>query len=174
MRKTGFIQLSREFLNWQWYDDGTAARVFLHLLLTANFEKAQWHGITIERGQRGVSLAAISEETGIPRSTVRDALAKLEKGGEIERTIQSGITVITLKNYELYTSARTETAPFPSDDRTAPARHPHTYYNNKYNKNNNYNNDNNMRSREKNNHSFDIDELERRAYDRYRKKSVDI
>jgi hypothetical protein len=33
----GYIKLYRSLLKWEWYDDSNVFRVFMHLLLTANY-----------------------------------------------------------------------------------------------------------------------------------------
>ena len=51
MLGTGYIRLYRSLLNWEWYQDRNTKAVFLHLLLTANYEPQKWQGIVVERGQ---------------------------------------------------------------------------------------------------------------------------
>ena len=96
MNTTGFIMLSREFLNWQWYDSDKEMRIFLHLLLTANYTDAEWHGITVRRGERIISTQKLAEETGVPKSTLRDILHRLENSGDIARTPQKKFTLVTI------------------------------------------------------------------------------
>ena len=39
----GWIKLHRNLLDWEWYSDIKVCRVFLHLLLTANFKDGNWN-----------------------------------------------------------------------------------------------------------------------------------
>ena len=55
----GYIKLYRKMTKWQWYSDEVMFRVFMHLLLTANYEPAYWRDVKIERGQTVVSLAKL-------------------------------------------------------------------------------------------------------------------
>ena len=57
MLEGGFILLHRSILRWEWYGDLNTARLFIHLLLTVNYEPQRWQGIAVERGQRVASLA---------------------------------------------------------------------------------------------------------------------
>ena len=41
----GFIKLSKNILEWQWYSDPNVSRLFVHILLKANFKKNNWKGI---------------------------------------------------------------------------------------------------------------------------------
>ena len=45
----GYIYLHRSLLDWEWYQDINTKTVFLHLLLTVNYQPKKWQGITIER-----------------------------------------------------------------------------------------------------------------------------
>ena len=40
----GWIKLHRQILDWEWYDDINVKVLFLHLLLTANYEDKKWQG----------------------------------------------------------------------------------------------------------------------------------
>ena len=60
MLNEGFILLHRSMLQWEWYGDEGAARVFIHLLLTANYRPQHWCGLKIRRGQRVASVATVS------------------------------------------------------------------------------------------------------------------
>lgn len=158
--------LSREFLNWQWYDNSGEMRVFLHLLLTANYADAKWHGVTIKRGERVVSLQGLSDEIGIPKSTLRDILGRLEASGDIVRTSHSKFTLITLKDYSKYTDYRPIYEQEINKARPKSAQNPPQYNNNNNNQNNN--NDKNC-ARDIFDISFDINELEESSFDRYKK-----
>ena len=46
MLENGFIMLPRSITNWQWYDEPNTMRIFLHLLLTANYTDRSWHGVS--------------------------------------------------------------------------------------------------------------------------------
>ena len=47
----GWLKLHRKISEWEWYTDGNTFRLFLHLLLNANFEDKKWKGITIKKGE---------------------------------------------------------------------------------------------------------------------------
>ncbi len=170
MIRHGFIRLSREIMNWAWYDDIYASRLFMHLLLTANYEDMQWKGITIKAGQRVASTQTLANETGISRAGVQKILCRLEKSGEIERTVDNKITVITLKKYNELLCAETTSGQYADSENTSGTRKVAQCNNIRKEKNNNINN----YSREKNNFSdcssssFTVEMLEQRAIERYR------
>ena len=97
-----WIKLHRRFLEWEWFDSAEMVKVFLYLLLSANFEDKKWHGQTIGRGQILTSWDSLSEATGISVQTLRTCLRKLEQTGEISRKSTNKNTIITICNYDRY------------------------------------------------------------------------
>jgi len=103
MKQNGnWIKLNRSILEWEWYDDVNVARVFIHLLLTANYEPKKWHGVQIDRGQRVISISGLAEETGLTVQQTRTALGKLIATGEITKSATSRYTLITVENYSKF------------------------------------------------------------------------
>ena len=172
MIRHGFIRLNREFLNWQWYDDVYASRVFLHLLITANYEDREWKGITIKAGQRVVSLSTLASETGISKTSIYNILNRLEKSGDIERTVNGTNTIITLKNYGELLSADTNAEQSVNDEKTMSEQSVNQCNNIINKKNNNINKSPRTRNAfSAHSSTFTIEMLEQSAYDRYRGSS---
>ena len=89
-------------LEWEWYDDLYMFRLFMHLLLKANYRDKEWHGTIIKRGHLVTSLANLSAETGLTYQQVRTCLDKLNKTGEINKQTTNKITIITVCKYDKY------------------------------------------------------------------------
>lgn len=89
-------------LEWEWYDDLYMFRLFMHLLLKANYRDKEWHGTIIKRGQLVTSLANLSAETGLTYQQVRTCLDKLNKTGEINKQTTNKFTIITVCKYGKY------------------------------------------------------------------------
>jgi len=102
MLESGFIRIYRSMLKWEWYDDTNTKAVFLHLILTANWEPKKWRGITIERGQRVYSSQKLAAELHMSRQAVRTAIKHLISTGEITNHPTPEYSIITVKNYDLY------------------------------------------------------------------------
>lgn len=49
----GFVAIPRGLTDWEWYSEPNTARLFIHLLLTANWSQKQWQGITIHPRRAG-------------------------------------------------------------------------------------------------------------------------
>lgn len=116
----GYIKLHRKITEWEWYHDVNVTRVFVHLLLTANYEPKKWHGVTIGIGERIISLQGLADEVGLAKSTIVRVLNCLEKTGEIERNPTAKFTIITLKNYTAYNAERPLPDRCPTDSRPLP------------------------------------------------------
>lgn len=109
MLESGYIKLYRSLLNWEWYDDINTKTVFLHLLLTVNIAKRQWHGITVPCGGRVSSYAVLAKETRLTERQVRTAISHLETTGELTRYKYPNFTVFAINNYDKYQLLTDET-----------------------------------------------------------------
>lgn len=94
-----FIKLWRSFKKWEWYDDINTKTLFIHLLLSANYETKNWRGYLIEKGSFVTSYQKLSNETGLTVKQVRTALDKLKRTGEVASQSYSNFTIITIKNW---------------------------------------------------------------------------
>ena len=98
----GWIKLNRSLLEWRWYQDVNTTRLWIHLLLRANYEDRPFRDFMIHRGETAASLPTLAEETGLSVRSVRTALSHLEETGDLTRRRHGQITVISIPNYDLY------------------------------------------------------------------------
>ena len=105
---SGWIKLHRAMLEWEWYDDINVKTVFLHLLLTANFEPSKYRGHTVGPGQSIIGFNALSEQTGLSRSQVRTAIDKLKMTGEIALKTTNKFSIVTMTCWSEYQSDSTQ------------------------------------------------------------------
>ena len=109
MLKKGFITLNRKILRWEWYQNANTMRVFLHLLLTANYEDCKFEGVVIKRGSRVASTKTLAQELRISNQSVRTAIEHLKSTNVITSTSTSKYTVFSVLNYDYYqTNQQTE------------------------------------------------------------------
>ena len=99
---TGWIKIHRSFLTWEWFDKAEMVQVFIYLLLKANHDAKEWHGITIERGQIVTSVARIAQDTRLSTRTVRTCLERLKTTNEVTIETTSKYTLITINKYDTY------------------------------------------------------------------------
>lgn len=102
--KNGYIKLWRSLADWEWYKDWKTTRLFVHLLITANYEDGTWQNIEVKRGQRVTSVAKLSEETGLSSKEIRGILDRLKKTNELAIKTTNKYTIITIEKYEFYQS----------------------------------------------------------------------
>ena len=107
----GWIKIDRSILTWRWYTDTNTKIVFLHLLLTANYEDRDYKNITVHRGEVLTTQARLAEELGLSRQQVRSALDRLKSTNEITTSQNSKYTVISIPNYDYYQSSQPSEQP---------------------------------------------------------------
>ena len=97
-----WIKLYRKFTEWEWYSDVNCKVVFLHLLLTANWQPKKWQGITIDVGEVVTGRSALADAVGLSVQQVRTALKRLCDSDVIEIVTTNKFSIIKIKNYKTY------------------------------------------------------------------------
>lgn len=98
----GWFKVYRKFDEWGWYHDSVMVHLFIHCLIKANYQRKEWKGIIIERGQFITSLDKLCYETGISRQMLRNRLSKLKSTHELTYETTHHFTLITVINYDSY------------------------------------------------------------------------
>jgi len=156
MPRIGFLKIDRSILDWRWYSDSNTFRVFLHLMLKANFTEAQYKTHTIKRGQCVTGRKKLSEELQLSEQQIRTALMHLKSTNEITIKTYSQYSIITINNYEKYQNSTSKsTNDQPTTNQQSTSNQPQY---NKYKKNKNSRN--NYMNR---NASYSIDDFENKS-----------
>jgi len=71
-----YIKLSRGLLEWEWYTDINTTRLFIHMLLKANWKDGNFKGTTVSRGSFVSSIGKLAGETGLTEREIRTAFEK--------------------------------------------------------------------------------------------------
>ena len=98
----GWVKVHRKMLDWGWYADPNTKAVFLHLLLTANYQDTTYRGMTVHAGQTVIGRKALAEKLGMSEQNVRTALNRLKSTNEITIEVTNKFSVVTLVNWDLY------------------------------------------------------------------------
>ena len=98
----GFITLQRRLLNWEWVDDPNTLAVWIHILLSANWQDNKWHGMTIPRGTALLSYNKLAMQAGMSVRNVRTAIEHLKSTGEITYEATRYGLLINVINYSKY------------------------------------------------------------------------
>ncbi len=98
----GWVQISRKLLEWQWHDEPNMVVVWIYMLLSANYEQKQWHGMTIQRGQFVSTIGSICTQTGLSARNVRTCIQRLVDDGSIMTESTNKMTLFTILSYDEY------------------------------------------------------------------------
>ena len=102
MSDSGWINLHRKFLDWEWYSDINTCRLFNTILLKANWKEGKFRGTTVPRGSFISSISKLAEETGLTNDETRTAISHLVKTNGITKQSTNKFTVFTVVNYNMY------------------------------------------------------------------------
>lgn len=102
MENRGWIKLHRQMLDWEWYDDTNVFRVFMHLLLKANYEPSRYHGFSIPAGGLVIGRETLAKETFLSERQVRTALDKLKSTNEIAIKSNNHFSIVTITCWDKY------------------------------------------------------------------------
>ena len=119
-----FIKLYDKIMQWEWYKDVNTFRLFIHLLLRANYKDLRFEGKTIQRGQLVTSLASLASETGLTQRQIRVSLDRLKMTGEVSSLSCPRYRIITIVKYNEYQSDGRQNVSLMTDKMSA-SRQPH-------------------------------------------------
>lgn len=105
----GWIKFHRKLLEWEWWEDHNAFRVFTYLLLVCNFKVTRWRGVELKPGETVKKIETIEQETGLSTQQVRTAICNLKSTGELTQRKHGKYRILKLKNYTKYQAANSET-----------------------------------------------------------------
>ena len=91
-------------LQWEWWDDLNTWRLFMTILIMANWKDKKWHGKTIPRGSLWTSLKSLSKRSGLSVRQVRVSLDKLIMTNEVTNQVTKQGRLVTVVNYDFYQS----------------------------------------------------------------------
>lgn len=94
-----YIKLNRKIMDWEWYGNINTCRLFIHMILRANWKDGRFEGKVIPRGSFVSSLPKLADETALTIREVRTAISHLKSTGEVTCKTYPKYTVFTVKNY---------------------------------------------------------------------------
>ena len=112
MENGNYIKLNRQLLEWRYWYSETAVKLWILILMKANWKDGWFMGNRIQRGSLATSMSNLAIEAGCSEPTVRRWLAKFEEDGQITRKATNRYTQINVINYGFY-----QDVPDESDER---------------------------------------------------------
>lgn len=108
MSNGDYIKLHRSLLKWEWYSNMNTTRLFIHMLLRANWKEGRFEGVVVPRGSFVSSYDKLAMETGMTKDKVRTAIKHLIFTTEITTQSYSKFTVFTINNFDRFQDVPTQ------------------------------------------------------------------
>lgn len=102
---SGFIKIHRDLERWGWAESPKHFRVWIHLLLKANWSETEYKGHKIEAGSLVAGRKKISANTGLSEQSVRTVLRDLKSTNEITIKNCGIFSIISIVNWHKYQDA---------------------------------------------------------------------
>lgn len=102
MENGNFIKLNRQLLEWRYWYSETAVKLWILILMKANWKDGWFMGERIPRGSFATSISNLAIESGFSEATVRRWLIKFEEDGQITRRATNRFTQINVIKYALF------------------------------------------------------------------------
>lgn len=99
---SGWIKIHRRITEWEWYSDANTFRLFMHLLLTANYEDKRWRNVNVKRGQLVTGRQELAQALRLSERQIRTSLDKLKMSGVITTQTTNQYSLITIGKYDLF------------------------------------------------------------------------
>lgn len=95
-----YIKIFHKMLDWGWYGDTNTFRVFMHILLRANYRESEYLGHKIGAGECVFGRRAWAEKLGLSERQIRTAIDHLKSTNEIAVRTTNKFSVITVVKWE--------------------------------------------------------------------------
>ena len=102
MANVGFIKIHRQLLAWEWFDDHNAFRLFVFLLLKANYKESRYRGFVIPAGSLVAGRIELSQQVGLTEQQTRTAINKLKSTNEITIKSTNNFSIISITNWKKF------------------------------------------------------------------------
>lgn len=102
MQDGNYIKINRNILEWEWYKNINTCRLFLHMILKANWKDGKFEGKEIKRGSFVSSVKNLALETELTEREIRTGISHLKKTGEVTSKATNKYTIFTVVNYNIY------------------------------------------------------------------------
>lgn len=94
--------MHRQIVNWKYYQSDSGFRLWLHILLNANWKDGYFLGQKIPRGSLATSIRQLADETRLSESTVKRWLKRFENENQIVTQVNNRFRVIKVVNYNAF------------------------------------------------------------------------
>lgn len=97
-----YIKLCDKIVDWEWFTDGNMLKVWLYLLVKAQYADGKYRGVEVKRGQLLTGRKLIANETRLSEQQVRTCINRLKSSGQIAIESTNQYSLITIVKYDDY------------------------------------------------------------------------
>lgn len=97
-----YIKLNRGITDWEWFTDDKMLKLWIYLLVNAQYQDGRFKGIDVKRGQVIVGRKKLAERLGMTEQQVRNCLNRLKSTSEITIKPTNKYSLITIVKYDVY------------------------------------------------------------------------
>jgi len=96
---SGYIRLHRKFLEWEWFDDKNMVKLWVWLVLEAQWRDREFRGRKVRRGQVLTEFRTMARKTNLSVRTVRTCIQRFISTHELTQESTRHGTLLTLCKY---------------------------------------------------------------------------
>lgn len=97
-----YIKLFHNVLNWGWYGDTNTFRVFMHILLHANYQESEYRGHKIPAGACVFGRKKWAKELGLSEREIRTAMNHLKSTNEVTIKATNKFSIVSVVKWEFW------------------------------------------------------------------------
>ena len=97
-----FIKLDRKIAEWEWFTDSNTLKLWIYLLVNAQYQDSSYKGIEVKRGQLITGRKKLAEQLEMSEQQIRTCLDHLQATNEITIKPTNKYSLITIEKYGLY------------------------------------------------------------------------
>lgn len=97
-----YLKLFRKMLTWEWYGDTNTVRVFLHILLKANYKPGRYKGHPIDAGECVFGREKWARDLGMTEQQVRTSINHLKSTNEITIKTTNKFSIIKVEKWAFW------------------------------------------------------------------------
>lgn len=97
-----YIKLDRKITEWEWFTDANTLKLWVYLLVNAQYQDTSFKGIEIKRGQLVTGRKKLAERLEMSERQVRSCLEHLQATNEVTIKPTNRYSIITIVKYDFY------------------------------------------------------------------------
>jgi len=105
---SGWVKVHRKIIDWEWFKDDKAFKVFMYLIMMATHKTTKFRGTELKAGDLVTGRKKIAADCGITEQSVRTALEHLKSTKDITIKTTNKFSIISVCNYETYQIKETD------------------------------------------------------------------